>query len=321
MTQEQTPYSVSNAKYPEGAQVRGQELRRRKVISYGKVTYRQWFDTHWPRQLTMDILTPDEVGPHPALIFFTGGSFVRSHTGNFQQLRTAFAEAGFVVASAEYSTIPHPFPAQVEDGKAAVAFLRTHAADFQIDPERIAVLGDSAGGYLVQMLTTTNGTAEFLPAGTSAAQAWIGAAVSLYGVSYFMDPAASDADVQKAALSDSELAAIGLALVRGVESPLPYAGLAEAGHRAAPILHVHADQPPLFLLHGGKDDLVSVRQSTDMYQACQRAGAAADLRIIPEAGHGDAYWYQDEIIQEIIAWTAARLGYDPSFRPGVPVIS
>ena len=67
-------------------------------------------------------------------------------------MRHALARAGFVVAAAEYRTVPVKFPALVEDGKAAVRYLRAHADEYGIDPERIGVIGDSAGGYLVQML-------------------------------------------------------------------------------------------------------------------------------------------------------------------------
>lgn len=65
-------------------------------------------------------------------------------------MRMALAKAGFVVAAAEYRTVPDKFPALVIDGKAAVRFLRAHATQFGIDPTRIGVLGDSAGGYLSQ---------------------------------------------------------------------------------------------------------------------------------------------------------------------------
>lgn len=69
----------------------------------------------------------------------------------------ALAAAGFVVAAAEYRTVPDTFPAPVIDGKAAVRYLREHAAEYGIDPSRIGVLGDSAGGYMAQMLALTNG--------------------------------------------------------------------------------------------------------------------------------------------------------------------
>lgn len=306
----------------QGADIRPQELTRRKVISFGRMTYRQTHDTHWPRELHIEILTPDEVGPHPALLFFTGGSFVRAHTGNFQQLRTAFAQAGFVVASVEYSTIPHRFPAQIEDAKAAIAYLRTHARDFGVDPERISVLGDSAGGFIAQMLAVTSGTSTFLPDAVDPSQCEIAAAVSLYGVSYFLHPDADPANISSAAQgTDDNLVSLALAVVRGVEDPLPFAQALPAARQAAPISHIRADQPPLFLLHGGADDLVPIRLSIDMFEACQSIGAEVSLRIIPEAGHGDAYWYQPEVIDEIIAWVCQKLGYDPTFVPGRPVIS
>lgn len=75
----------------------------------------------------------------------------------FLELRYDTARAGFAVASAEYRTIPAKYPAPVEDAKAAVRYLRAHAKEFGIDPDKIGVLGGSAGGYVVKMLGTTNG--------------------------------------------------------------------------------------------------------------------------------------------------------------------
>lgn len=72
-------------------------------------------------------------------------------------MRMALAKAGFVVAACEYRTVPNKFPALLQDGKAAIRFLREHAKEFGIDPERIGVLGDSAGGYVSQMVGATNG--------------------------------------------------------------------------------------------------------------------------------------------------------------------
>lgn len=72
-------------------------------------------------------------------------------------MRSALADAGFVVAAAEYRTVPDMFPGPVEDGKAAICYLRAHAKEYDIDPTRIGVIGDSAGGWMSQMMGTTNG--------------------------------------------------------------------------------------------------------------------------------------------------------------------
>ncbi|WP_142910433.1 alpha/beta hydrolase, partial [Klebsiella pneumoniae] len=97
----------------------------------------------------------------PAIIYFPGGGFMTAEHNKFVEMRMALAKAGFVVAAAEYRTIPDTFPAPVIDAKAAVRYLRQHAPEYGIDPLRIGVFGDSAGGWLAQMLGTTNGDKSF----------------------------------------------------------------------------------------------------------------------------------------------------------------
>lgn len=106
-------------------------------------------------------------------------------------MRLALAQAGFVVAAAEYHVVPDTFPAPVVDGKAAMRYLRAHAAEYGIDPQRIGVLGDSAGGYLAQMLGTTNGEKAFDKGEYLDQNSDVQAVVTLYGFSNLLNIGAS----------------------------------------------------------------------------------------------------------------------------------
>ena len=113
------------------------------------------------RALRMTVMIPRDGKAKPAIIYFPGGGFTSADYEKFTEMRTALAKAGFVVAAAEYRTVPTKYPALVNDAKAAVRFLREHAKEYGIDPTKIGVLGDSAGGYLAQMSGATNGEKQF----------------------------------------------------------------------------------------------------------------------------------------------------------------
>jgi len=141
----------------EGAQVIRVEKTRGRIDALNDIVYSQVKSTVAVRQLHMSLLVPRNGDLKPAIIYFPGGGFTSAAWNKFIEMRMALAAAGFVVAAAEYRTVPDTFPAPVIDGKAAVRYLREHAAEYGIDPSRIGVLGDSAGGYMAQMLALTNG--------------------------------------------------------------------------------------------------------------------------------------------------------------------
>lgn len=139
------------------------------------------------RQLRMSFLIPRTAAPKPAIVYFPSGGFTSADHEKFIEMRMALAQAGFVVAAAEYRTVPDTFSAPVQDGKAAVRYLREHAAEYGIDPQRIGVLGDSAGGYLAQMLGVTNGEKTFDKGDYLNQSSDVQAVVTLYGLSNLLN--------------------------------------------------------------------------------------------------------------------------------------
>ncbi|WP_261807004.1 alpha/beta hydrolase [Lapidilactobacillus luobeiensis] len=269
------------------------------------ITYKNATDSHY-RDLKMSLLIPRIPGPKPAVLYFPGGGFVEAEAHKLLQLRLALAQRGMVVAAAEYRVIPDKFPALVQDGKSALLFLRQHAAEFGIDPLRIAVLGDSAGGYLAQFLGTTSESTLFIADAAMAAQTRVTATVSLYGISDLRNIGAGlDAPFHEAATATEALLVNGVSL--GSDQTHPINTVPELAAKASPITYVQAGLAPFLLMHGSADGFVSPVQSQQMATALQEKGVPADYVTLTNAGHGSADWYQPTTISYIVDWLAAKL--------------
>ncbi|MCI5863682.1 alpha/beta hydrolase [Cloacibacillus porcorum] len=219
--------------------------------------------------LRMDILQPESREPLPAVVFVTGGGLVSANKDSFLQQCLDLAEAGYVVASIEYRVAPAVvFPSPLEDVKSAIRFLRAKADIYGINPDKIAVFGESAGGYLAAITGTTNGRKEFDVGGYLEQSSRVVAVVDFYG------------------LSDLTLIGEGFPddVVRRHESPAStealwvngstpfYRGGAISDHpekaaAASPITYIDAAAPPFLIMHGDRDILVSPRQSERLHAA------------------------------------------------------
>jgi acetyl esterase/lipase len=183
-----------------------------------------------------------------------------------------------VVASIDYRLSREAvFPAQIFDCKAAIRFLRAHAREYGIDPARIGVWGDSAGGQLAALLGTTNGCKEYEGTeGVLGPSSSVQAVCDWYGPSDFL---------QTADWSGPGTGAIKL-LLGGVVS-----AHAQAAALASPAQQVgRAPLVPFLIMHGDQDPLVPLHQSQVLFQRLQRAGASARLVILRHSGHGNGWF-------------------------------
>ncbi|WP_244506364.1 alpha/beta hydrolase [Pararhizobium polonicum] len=296
--------------YADGAQVMRVDVTRGQIDTIGGVIYSQVKATRSVRQLRMTVLVPRANDLKPAIVYFPGGGFISAEYEKFTEMRTALAQAGFVVAAAEYRVVPDQFPALVEDGKAAVRYLREHAAEYGIDPARIGVIGDSAGGYVAQMLGATNGektfdTGQFLDKSSD-----VQAAVTLYGISDLRSIGEGFPEaVQKVHQSPAVTEAL---LLNGPAfGEFPGATVTanpEQALAASPIGHVKGEKPPFLIMHGSADTLVSPRQSQKLYEALKAEGNKVDYVLVEGAGHGDLRWYQGPVIDRVVSWFKQTLG-------------
>lgn len=218
--------------------------------------------------LALDIYLPDSPGPHPAILFVHGGAW---HTGDKRRLAPLarfLAERRYVGFSVNYRLAPaHKFPAALEDLRCAVKWIRVHAADYGVDPDRIAAVGTSAGGHLVALLGTAPET--LAPCGNLGVSSRVQAVVALFGPMDLLSAAGTPAE----ATVESFLGA------SAREDP-------DLWREASPITWTSADDPPFLLIHGRDDRVVPYEESVRMADALRRAGAEAELLLIPGAGHG-----------------------------------
>ncbi len=179
---------------------------------------------------------------------------------------------GYLVAAINYRLAPeYKFPAQIEDVKCAIRFLRAKASFYGIDPDRIGAWGGSAGGHLVALLGTadTNAGLEGL-GGYMDYSSHVSAVVDFFGPS----------DIQEL------FPEYGMpALVNIFDTPNPKSPKAKV---ASPVTYVTPDDPPFLIIHGNKDDLVPLSQSEILYDRLKAAGVPVTLVEVKNGGHGFA---------------------------------
>ena len=229
--------------------------------------------------MKMDILKPQSKTPLPAIVYVTGGGFINANKDNGIQLRMHLAEAGYVVASIEYRVAPTAvFPQPLEDVKASIRYLRANAKKFNIDPDRIGIVGGSAGGYLTAMAGVTSGTTTFDKGENLDQSSSVKAAVDLYGLSDLTRIGDDYSDAVK------EAGAI----------------RAEGDAQAAdPMTYVGKNSAPMLLMHGTKDFVVSPSQTDLLFQALRKEGIPSDRYLVEGAAHGGVYWDQAEALSII----------------------
>lgn len=275
-----------------------------QIEEINNIAYSQILSSRSDHQLLMSILVPRTRELKPAIVFYPGGGFISADHGHYPEMRMALAKAGFVVASAEYRTVPDMYPALVVDAKTAVRFLRAHAQELGIDPTRIGVIGDSAGGYVAQMVGTTNGEKGFDQGDYLDQSSDVQAAATMYGISNLMNIGEGHSEeIQKIHASPAVTEAL---LVNGCAFfTHPGASILSNPQKsldASPMGHVKENMPPFLVMHGDADPLVSPIQSEQLYKALTEKGNKVDYVVIEGAGHGDYYWYQKPVVEKIVNW-------------------
>lgn len=229
------------------------------------------------RPLKMHILRPKTLPkePMPAIVFLHGGGWFEGHPNRGLAALAHFAERGYLCASVEYRLSGEArFPAQIEDAKEAVRFLRAKAAEFQIDPDRIGVWGQSAGGHLAALVGTSGGVKELEGAGGwQKFSSRVQAVVNWNGPVDFLEPVQMKHWAERK--SDAVVRLIGGEPEANREKAL----------RATPATYATKDDPPFLIVHGDADEVVLPSQSESLHQALRRAGVDATLNVVKGAGH------------------------------------
>lgn len=223
------------------------------------------------RALRMHVLRPTAPASHsrPAFLFIHGGGWTEGtkERGLIALLR--FVQRGSVAASMEYRlSAEATFPAQLEDVKAAIRFLREHAPEYGIDPNRIAVWGQSAGGHLAALAGTT-GTGAERP----------DAVIDWNGPADLLEPR----ELARLLAQKAQQNAPTIAVERLLGGPV--AEHRELARAASPVYHASPDDPPFLIVHGTADPEVDLSQSRALHDALRAAGVDATLKEHAREAH------------------------------------
>lgn len=272
-----------------------------RIDAISGVVYSQVFERgRSVRGLKMTLFVPRTKEKKPAVLYFPGGGFTSADHEKFLEMRYALARAGYAVAACEYRAVPNQFPALLEDAKAAVRWMREHASEFGVDADRIGLLGDSAGGYVVQMAGATNGEKNWDVGDFKEVSSDVQAVVSIYGI--------SDLTTIGEGIGNENVhasAAVTEALLLNGPAFKDFAGASvnadpQKAKAASPIGHVDGTEPPFLLMHGSGDKVVSPLQSKKMFEALQNKKVEAEYVLVRGAGHGDLPWYQPSVISRVV---------------------
>jgi acetyl esterase/lipase len=221
--------------------------------------------------LKMDVYYPKTTsGPAPMVMYVHGGGFTSGdkEDGAGAKDIPELVARGYVVASVNYRLAPAAkYPAQIEDVKCAVRYLRANAASFGIDPNRFGAWGGSAGGTLVTLLGLTDTSAGYDRGANSEQSSRVQAVVDMFGPT----------DFTKGFEGGSTQ------LLTGVVGTSDRTS--DAVKRFSPVTYVSKDDPPFLILHGEKDALVPIAQSQELYDALKAAGVEATFTHVKNAGH------------------------------------
>jgi acetyl esterase/lipase len=229
--------------------------------------------------LKADVYVPNGKGPFPGIVFIHGGGWVNGNRYQMLKLIEALAEDGYVGFTIEYDVNPVHFPASFHESLAAVKFFRDHAAEYRLDPSRVAVAGSSAGGELAALVALNP---EGAPLGSAPAKkgsaAGVQAAVILNGV---LDLTRTKENADPAAPGSTPASVTGY--LGGNCASLP-----EVCRDASPLYHVHAGAPPFYVGHGTVDQLVPFAEAVAFTSALKSAHVPVQFFQAEKGKH--TYW-------------------------------
>lgn len=247
--------------------------------------------------LRMDLNVPEGKGPFPAVILVHGGGWIAGDRKvEVKPLFQPLTDAGFAWFSISYrlANDPMQFGAAIQDVESAVRYVRAHASEFNIDPNRIALVGESAGAHLAAMAALTG------PVDTHVA-----AVVAFYGPTDLVTLAKTSPHVPS--------------FIRDQVRGTPFENLLMAAlQQLSPVNHITRDMPPFLLIHGTADNLVPYSQSEQFYDRAKAVGAPCELFPVAGAGHGLRWWNESRSAAsqaKLVQWLRAQIGSPATTTP------
>ncbi|HEQ72580.1 MAG TPA: alpha/beta hydrolase [Spirochaetia bacterium] len=224
------------------------------------------------QEIVLDLFLPETDTPTPVIIWIHGGGFTHNSRKSIFFDPAFVTGYGYAFISIDYRLAPdYYFPEQVYDCKAAVRWVKAHAAEYNLLPGKIGLWGDSAGGYLVSFLGTSGDVTELEgPHDNPGFDSRVQAVCDFYGV---IEPIGN------------------LMGPEGSRNP-------ELKKAANPLTHISPNDPPFLIMHGKKDRWVPYSQSELLYENLKKKGVHAELKLLEDADHGhisvlDFYSYEN----------------------------
>jgi acetyl esterase/lipase len=232
------------------------------------------YGTGGGEELKLNLSRPKDAAKKklPCVVFIHGGGWAHGDRSVHNDGTWKIAQFGYVSATVGYRLTPkHRFPAQIHDVKAAIRFLRAKSDEYGLDPDRIAVVGFSAGAHLAMLLGVTQKEDGLEGDGGKPEQSSkVQAVVAFFGPT---DLTADDLP--------EHVKPIMASLIGGTLSEKP-----DDYRKASPITYVSAGDAPMLLFQGTKDPLVPHTQAYRMLDAMTKAGVAGRGELLVGAGHG-----------------------------------
>jgi acetyl esterase/lipase len=236
----------------------------------------------------LDLYLPDHPDhARPLIVWVHGGGW--SMGDKMPAPALPLIPRGYILASINYRLAPREtYPAQIEDCKGAIRFLRAHAGQYNIDPDRIGAWGASAGGHLVSLLGTSAGSAdvEGNVGGNLDKSSRVQAVCDWFGptdLTQFATQAQAAGIISRTPGPTLIMGLFGGSLLekrRLVQEANPIAFLTKKSA---------GEIPPFLIMHGDKDPIVPIAQSKLLVDALKAAGVSVDFRIVQGAGHGNGF--------------------------------
>jgi acetyl esterase/lipase len=257
--------------------------------------------------LTMDYYAPKGSGVHPIAIIIHGGGYQRgnSKSGSEAYCVDFLAPAGYAVFSINYRLAPkYPYPYMVYDVERSIRYIRHNAKRWNVDPDEIALVGGSAGGFLSNMVGLLNAPGE--PNAKDRVDwesARVQAVVTLY--------------------AQSSMATVPLNNdVHALLDPfIRQKGEQEALKEASPITYVTKNAPPFLLIQGDKDEYIPFSEDTNLQSALNKVGVRCDIVRIPGGTHGTGSWHALPNVpdweRQMVEWLNARFNRTGPIGEGI----
>jgi acetyl esterase/lipase len=257
--------------------------------------------------LKLDIYYPTQGDPpFPVVVWIHGGGW---RSGDRYNPEAAWlTTAGYAVVSVSYRLSTWAkFPAQIQDCKGAIRWIRSNAYWYRFDPSKIGVWGSSSGGHLAELLGTSDGvqSLEGSIGGNLVVSSRVQAVCSFFGHSDFLTLLEYPGAINRRKPSCTVAQLLGTMIVQD----------SARARWASPITYVSIDDPPFLLAHGTADRIVPYQQSVELNSALHANGVESTLRLLPGEGHGSSAFDQPNIRNMV------RQFFDHTLNVGPPVVA